>query len=708
MQQGYKLLHFEMLNKIAEGGQGEVWLAFNPSTAEKVVIKLPNEDARTSLAEEHEILLRIRKNGGHPNILGVIDYFASHYPPFLVLEYKKGVDLAAHVNKRGPIEPDVFKKPLMQLLDALEFAHKNNIFHRDIKPANILYDEEGNNAYLLDFGLGKIQEESVSRLRLSASVDKEGLVGTAEWIPPEVREGNKYTVQSDIYGLGLITIYALTGQRPATREFWNFDNAQQKYGFLRKFIADVTRTDPFFRPRSILDVRGLLAYKQVIYVEPRIDGLAKRIFNDVKYAILVLLGIVGLCIFIIVLIFSTLSPGNRRRRIPKTGYVEKTRKSKDLKVGVDIPEHIDSEVTLEAWDYYISDVIHITSKGKLIIPASTELRFKNHSRIICEGILIVNGTTKKPVIFAPTYSTNIKGDLIKCGGSVVFVGKTSSKSRIRNCRIEDFGGISIDNPYVKKRLPDLDVDGIGGGVICIDGASPVFEYCTISGNEAIIGGGVCCIDSSPTFDNCQIINNSADMFGGGVYCSSNSSPIFKSCKISLNKTSHIESAGGAVYSKDSSIKFTDTHIYNNTVFEKGAGVYLLNSTAVFVNTQILLNKASGGEYPYGGGLYCKDCKKLEFDNCTISNNSAWSGGGIFGFNSNFEISDSTMQKNTAEYYTGGACKFIEKCEIKLQNVKITNNKAKGKGGGIWLDKSSNLQHNADSEMGPNTPNDTEK
>ena len=199
MKVGDCLLHYQLVKMLAEGGQGQVWLAYNQSTDEKVAIKLPSEStAISSLAEEHKVLLKLRKAGGHPNIVGVVDYFPTHHPSFLVLEYRKGLNLAEYVKKHGIFNAEDFKKPLQCILDALEFSHLNGVFHRDITPSNILFDGITKEAHLLDFGLSKVFNDNVSRLRLSFSKVEENIVGKSEWISPEVREGKGYTARSDL------------------------------------------------------------------------------------------------------------------------------------------------------------------------------------------------------------------------------------------------------------------------------------------------------------------------------------------------------------------------------------------------------------------------------------------------------------------------------------------------------------------------------
>ena len=259
MKAGNNLLHYRLEEKLAEGGQGQVWLAYNPSTDEKVAIKIPSEaDAIESLAEEHRVLLKLRKAGGHPNIISIIDYFPTHHPSFLVLEYKKGLNLAEYVEKYGAFSSEDFKEPLLCILKALEFAHDNGVFHRDITPANILIDEDTMEAYLLDFGLSKITDENLSRMKLSYTNVDESIVGKPEWIPPEVREGKEYTAASDLYGIGLITIYALTGARPATRKFWKHSDDVHFLNTLSEFVSKTTTDIAKSRPKSIEEAKKYL------------------------------------------------------------------------------------------------------------------------------------------------------------------------------------------------------------------------------------------------------------------------------------------------------------------------------------------------------------------------------------------------------------------------------------------------------------------
>ncbi len=165
--------------------------------------------------------------------------------------------------------------------------------------------------------------------------------------------------------------------------------------------------------------------------------------------------------------------------------------------------------------------------------------------------------------------------------------------------------------------------GMGGGVYCANGSSPVLANCIITSNYASSGGGVFCRGSSPELTSCMITKNcTLDAFGGGIDCEQNSCPVLSNCTIMGNDGYW----GGGVSCRGSSPVLTDCTITGNSS-GSGGGVYCGdNSSPMLINCTIIGNSASGEGQ--GGGITCFESSP-ELVNCTITGNySYWYGGGV--------------------------------------------------------------------------------
>jgi len=150
---------YRLLRALGHGGMGEVWQAerADGTLKRKVALKLPHVSWAPGLAErfarEREILASLE----HPNIARLYDAgFDAHGRPYMALEYVEGLPIDAYCNRRAlPVAGRL--RLLLQVADAVAFAHSRLVVHRDLKPGNILVTEDGH-ARLLDFGIAKLME----------------------------------------------------------------------------------------------------------------------------------------------------------------------------------------------------------------------------------------------------------------------------------------------------------------------------------------------------------------------------------------------------------------------------------------------------------------------------------------------------------------------------------------------------------------------
>jgi serine/threonine-protein kinase len=208
-----RLGQYTLLEKIGEGGMGVVYRAEHEMLRRPTAIKLlpPQSAGEKSLRRfEREAQLTARLT--NPHTVSVYDYGRTPEGAFYyVMEYLDGVDLERLVREAGPLPPGRVVHILQQVCEALAEAHGAGLIHRDIKPANIVLSESGgvpDFAKVLDFGLVKEVEES-DKARLT---HEDVVAGTPQYLAPEtIQAGNTPDPRSDLYALGAVAYYLLTG-----------------------------------------------------------------------------------------------------------------------------------------------------------------------------------------------------------------------------------------------------------------------------------------------------------------------------------------------------------------------------------------------------------------------------------------------------------------------------------------------------------------
>jgi Tol biopolymer transport system component len=216
---GARLGPYEILDAIGAGGMGEVYRARDTRLDRTVAIKvLPDHlSANVELRARFEREARAVSSLNHPNICTLHDVGHQDGVDFLVMEYVEGENLAARL-ERGPIPTDELLRISIQIADALDKAHRQGLIHRDLKPGNVMVTKQG--AKLLDFGLARATGITASISSLTASptmsspLTAEGaIVGTFQYIAPEVLEGAEADARSDIFAFGAVLFEMATGKR---------------------------------------------------------------------------------------------------------------------------------------------------------------------------------------------------------------------------------------------------------------------------------------------------------------------------------------------------------------------------------------------------------------------------------------------------------------------------------------------------------------
>jgi serine/threonine-protein kinase len=208
---------YKLVERLGAGGMGLVYRAEQARMDRHVAIKLlpftlVNDEVNVKRIEREA---KAMGNLRHPNIATIFDFgFSEDYQPYLVMELITGRSLGNLLKEHHVLDPHQVIKIMVQVADAMDYAHKHGIIHRDLKPDNIMLDSHHTENFVkvLDFGIAKSVDAAVN---LSQSLTRPGtVVGSPLYMSPEQCVGQKLDPTSDIYSLGVIMYEALTGIIP--------------------------------------------------------------------------------------------------------------------------------------------------------------------------------------------------------------------------------------------------------------------------------------------------------------------------------------------------------------------------------------------------------------------------------------------------------------------------------------------------------------
>ena len=204
VQPNLKLLigRYRLDDLIAEGGFAQVWRGYDTELQRTVAVKIP-KSSRLQSADAFVAEARRVARLKHPGIVQVYDVGRQDETCFIISEYVEGGSLADHLSKNPPTQQQAIRW-VIEIADALDYAHLHGVIHRDIKPANILIDHHGR-ALLADFGIAQSANKA-GRESLS--------LGTLRYMSPEQLNGRDVDLRSDIFSLGIVLHEVVAGRLP--------------------------------------------------------------------------------------------------------------------------------------------------------------------------------------------------------------------------------------------------------------------------------------------------------------------------------------------------------------------------------------------------------------------------------------------------------------------------------------------------------------
>ena len=206
--------NYKLIRQIGIGGMGVVYLGQHTVIDRKVAIKLlrPEFSNNEDLVRRFFNEARAAAASSHPGIVEIVDVGFDQGQAFITMEYIEGETLSKYVRSRGRLHPVEAVTFARQVASALQIAHDQSIVHRDLKPSNIMvcHDEKTGLAStkVFDFGIAKLFDENSSHTRTGV------VIGTPLYMSPEQCKGaGEVDTRSDLYSLGCILYFMLTGKR---------------------------------------------------------------------------------------------------------------------------------------------------------------------------------------------------------------------------------------------------------------------------------------------------------------------------------------------------------------------------------------------------------------------------------------------------------------------------------------------------------------
>ncbi len=231
---GAEIAGYRILRAIGHGGMGDVYLAEEVGLKRRVAIKTirgqSTESARSRFVAEGKALAKIK----HPNVVGIYSVGNHAGTPYMAMEYIEGWSLYSLLGQ-GMLSLGEQIGIFRQMVLGVQAAHEETVLHRDLKPTNVIVSKDFH-VKIIDFGIAKILDDSQG-YKTETGV----IVGTVRYLAPEIAKGMPPSIQTDIYGLGIVFYEMLTGVSPF--------KAENKLEMLEKI-----KTEPLEFPDGISEI----------------------------------------------------------------------------------------------------------------------------------------------------------------------------------------------------------------------------------------------------------------------------------------------------------------------------------------------------------------------------------------------------------------------------------------------------------------------
>jgi CHASE2 domain-containing sensor protein/tRNA A-37 threonylcarbamoyl transferase component Bud32 len=207
-----QLGRYQLDKVLGKGAMGVVYLGRDPTIGRVVAVKtmaLAEEFDSTDLDEVRKRFFREAETAGrlnHPNIVTIYDAAEEQGLAYIAMEFLKGRDLGGWTAAGQLLPPARALEIAVQVAEALDYAHAQNVVHRDIKPANIMYEPDSGMVKVTDFGVARITDASKTRTGM--------VLGTPSYMSPEQLSGKKVDGRSDLFSLASTLFQLLTGKLP--------------------------------------------------------------------------------------------------------------------------------------------------------------------------------------------------------------------------------------------------------------------------------------------------------------------------------------------------------------------------------------------------------------------------------------------------------------------------------------------------------------
>ena len=275
---GDTYLHFRLAGFITGTGGAEIWHAVNTGTGEEVLLKILRDPrAIDRLKNSASFVQTVFRLGRLDGVLAIRDVVTEHQPPFIVFQKPPGKTLRDYIRARSTLQEAAAVDLMIALGEVLARAHNDGMVHGDLRDANVMVSQgEGSPAggdavvHVFNFGLISDLDAHPLSLRLGSTPAKQPgssqlNLAAIDWLAPEVTDGQTPTTRTDLFSLGLIGLFSMTGKRPGRnlgRQIAQLDVTQA----LRTLLLQLTDEDPHSRPPTAAKVVHDLTQIKLLHV----------------------------------------------------------------------------------------------------------------------------------------------------------------------------------------------------------------------------------------------------------------------------------------------------------------------------------------------------------------------------------------------------------------------------------------------------------